>query len=857
MTLKVTKKGTKFAVVKEIDKWGDATWWLVDVEKGVKLDYYWHAADAKYYMDSLENGYLTTDYFSSHFSYGEPIDMPDSLKKLQQQILYPKPTKKPASKPIGSTSASIEKVIDKGSYKILKMDDGTFGTLVMSTGESKFGLKSANGASKSGSIMAKKAAGAKLAEIGVDPGSDAVDTLLHVYEDRMRDMYGRAAKEMAEKQAEFLKKFDKDKAAMLEAVRAGNVSDENYRKWLKEQGEAASWHREMVDSLSQDLVSVDKKAMDMLNGYIPRAYAENMNYATFQIENDASVNTGFSLYNESTVARLIANPEGSLLPDLPQAKIDELKDQLWSKGKISSSVAQSILQGESVPEAAKRLSQVVGMSANSAMRAARTALTAAQNLGRLDAGRRAKEMGIELKKQWVATADSRTRYSHREVDRETVELEEDFSNGCDCPGHLNGGTDGSEVYNCRCAMRYVLPGHEYDDLPDKTKEGVDYDEWKNEHQTKLRSQQDKIQAEYDEAVAKLAELKAKLPPDKDFNNIVQGGAKASQWTPEKVADSEDFYFKKLQKAIAENNQYDIDWYKKRLAQLKEFDDAGRAYHEAHKLLDSQLQRWQSQADKAKEKLAKMFKKQGGFANAFSEERRSKAHYWGDKAEADRVMRPLASKAWLASPRDERRAANRYTDNYFSRYNRPLNGFDHSYGNYVGYGLVDLDAEGEGSNIRRLTRIVERSVTEEDMWLRRGTDRYEMDTFFGFPAQNRFASLTDEELRGLIGTSARVGSFLSTGTAPATGAGFGGEVNLEIFVPAGSQALYCEPFSAFGGSGAGTGWDGKSGQSYFGREFETLLQRGGSYTCIDIERRGSGWNVKLELHPEDGYDTFQQ
>ena len=33
--------------------------------------------------------------------------------------------------------------------------------------------------------------------MGVDPGSDAVDTLLHAYEGRMRDMYTQAANEMA------------------------------------------------------------------------------------------------------------------------------------------------------------------------------------------------------------------------------------------------------------------------------------------------------------------------------------------------------------------------------------------------------------------------------------------------------------------------------------------------------------------------------------------------------------------------------------------------------------------------------------------------------------------------------------
>lgn len=1137
-TLKVTKKGKLYAVVKESIEhigWSDDIWFVVDVASGTKLKKCWSASDAKWYLESLENGYDTPEslHTSWNSEWGQPIDMPASLKKMQKQILNPSPKKVSSQKPIGSTSTSIVDTIDSGTHFILKMDDGTFGVLVPSTGESKMGFKTLGGAKKSAKSMLKKMAGQKLGEMGVDAGSDAVDTLIKTYEGRVRDMYGQAAREMAEKQKKFMGEFRKEQQDMLKSLGDGVVTQKQYDAWLREQTMMQDWYRDMVDSLSNDLVAADKRAMEMLNGYVPRAYAENMNFATFQIEGDTSLKTGFSLYNESTVARLVSNPEGSLLPKLPQPKTDELKDAVWSKRKINACVTQSILQGESVPDAAKRLASVVGMSANSAMMAARTTLTAAQNLGRLDAGRRAKEMGIELKKQWIATVDSRTRYSHRGLDRETVELEEAFSNGCTYPadpdgepqevcncfvgdtlvstdtkiehgyrrmysgklvtiktasgveftctpnhpiltasgwvgaeflhegddilitsradagrsganpdvhhvmasfetvhellrvfsserrgglgvdfhgdgttadievvgeerllrvngdtsigegiaelalegsdtpsaalsplckglvgvagassgglgcgdvclafldgelfhsdvhgigaipmvdasigehaGHKLSGTtypigdgflgltreirtdniisvdishtNGTHVYNlqtsggyyfvssrntdnaiiahnCRCAMRYVLPGHEYDDLPDVTKEGIAYDEWKNEHMTKLAAQKDKLQAQLDDANAHINDLKKLLPEDKNFQskfgtNIIDGTSQVSKWSEQAVAQSEDYYFNKLQEAIAKNNQYDIDWYKKRLLQLKEYDDAGRAYHDVHMAIEPQLQRWQNVADKSKEKLAKLAKSSGGFGNAYTEERLKNAHYWSDKKDADAVMRPLSSDAWLASSKSERYAAYHYTQNYYEDYNMPLNGFDNSYGNYVGYGAVDIDNQGEGENIRRLTRVIERSVTTEDMWLRRGTGAGEMDSFFGFPAQNVFRYMSDDELQGLVGTSARVGSFLSTGTAPASGAGFSGEINLEIFVPAGSQALYCEPFSAFGGSGAGTGWDGKSGQTYFGREFETLLQRGGSYTCIGIERTQRGWTVKWELHPEDGYDLFQQ
>lgn len=865
-TLKVTKKGKLYAVVKESTEhigWSDDIWFVVDIASGTKLKKCWAASDAKWYLESLESGYDTPESLHTSWNgeWGQPIDMPASLKKMQQQILNPKPKKVSSQKPIGSTSTNIVETINNGTHYILKMDDGTFGVLVPSTGESKMGLKTLGGAKTSAKSMLKKMAGQKLGDMGVDAGSDAVDTLIKTYEDRVRDMYGQAAREMADKQRKFMEKFQKANADMAQSVANGDITLKEYQSWLRTQTMTQDWYRDMVDSLSNDLVAADKRAMEMLNGYVPRAYAENMNFATFQIEGDTSLKTGFSLYNESTVARLISNPNGSLLPKLPQPKVDKLKDAAWSKRKINACVTQSILQGESVPDAAKRLASVVGMSANSAMMAARTTLTAAQNLGRLDAGRRAKEMGIELKKQWIATVDSRTRYSHRQLDRETVELEETFSNGCICPADPDG--EPHEVCNCRCAMRYVLPNHEYDDLPDVTKEGVAYDEWKNEHMTKLAAQKDKLQAQLDDANAHINDLKKLLPEDKNFQskfgtNIIDGTSQVSKWSEQAVAQSEDYYFSKLQEAIAKNNQYDIDWYKKRLAQLKEYNDAGKAYHDAHLAIEPQLQRWQNVADEAKKKLAKMMKSVGPSVSPYTEQRRADAKWFKTSKDADNALRRWTGDVWKSAKRKHKESINQYTGGSYEEYNRPLNGYDgfrYSASNFVGVGNADIDQGGFGDDIRDMTRYLSNSITQQDMWLRRGEGRTALAPFFGLPAGTDMTSLSEEELRGFIGTSARIGSFQSCGTTASTGFTHK-PVTIEYFVPAGSQAAYVEPFSRCG-NGDGMRWDGDSDQWSLGSELETILQRGGSYTLVDFRYDSGKPTFVMEVHPEDGYWTFQQ
>ena len=69
-------------------------------------------------------------------------------------------------------------------------------------------------------------------------------------------------------------------------------------------------------------------------------------------------------------------------------------------------------------------------------------------------------------------------------------------------------------------------------------------------------------------------------------------------------------------------------------------------------------------------------------------------------------------------------------------------------------------------------------------------------------------------------------------------------------------MYCEPFSHFG-NGSKLHWDGQSSQSSFGYEAEILIQRGASFTITKVEKVGGKIYLDMEVHPEQGYDLFQQ
>lgn len=848
-SVSVAKKGTQYDVLK-VDNghyWSSYDYYVVDLSNGTVVCSSSTLAYAKSALADLESGYYDSAHYMSQKDYGATIELPPSAVKQQAQLLNPKKPKEAKQKsPLPSLVSSEQK---KG-YSLLNMSDGTYGVFVPSTNQYKFGYKTVTGAAKQ---AAKLMQGSwQFGAMGIDPSDEGVEQLLGAYESRLKDIYEQAAREMAEKQAKAMAKFVAKREKLLAEVASGNMTQAQYDEWLKSQTMTQKWYKDMVDGLSNDLVSADKKAMEMLNGYVPRAYAEGINYGTYEVETGVNVNTGFTLYNESAVARLVSNPEGSLLPDLPDPKVDELKDALWSKTKINSCVTQSILQGESIPSAALRLATVVGMSNRAAMRTARTAIGCAQNQGHLDAYKRAKGMGIEVKKQWMTTSDARARYSHRALDRETVELEEAFSNGLEYPKDPNGPAQ--EVYNCRCRIRGVLPKHEYDDLPKYTREGVPYEEWKNEHQTKLAAQKEKYQKQLEKLQAQEADLKNQLPENKKYSGIWKNDVTLEDYEAKKgsIQAKEDYYLQQI--ANAPNTPYGdakVAEAKKHLLDLHDFQTKGEKYAAAKESVQKQLDAIKEQKQAVTKKLVG-----AGAHMTYSDERKAAALSWSSQRSADKVLRHYTSDVWRGATQSERSAVYGYTSGS-GRYNRPLSGFDGYWGpsNYKGIGNVDLDREGGGEDIRRMTDMLSRSSFNEDIWLRRGCDYDAMESFFGMDF-GTLDSLGSDELEALVGTTNRIGGFVSCGTAAEGGTGFGGRCDLRIFLPSGTNAIYAEPFSAYG-YGGGRNWDGVSEQSSFGTEFETIIQRGTSFTCTKIERSGYRLSIELEAHPEDGYDLWGQ
>lgn len=284
----------------------------------------------------------------------------------------------------------------------------------------------------------------------------------------------------------------------------------------------------------------------------------------------------------------------------------------------------------------------------------------------------------------------------------------------------------------------------------------------------------------------------------------------------------------------------------KLSDLAEFEKYGEEYSKLLKEKDaakSALSKVKSSKPKDPSKVIA-----GAFGDdAYSKERKDKALWAKTDKAADAALRPVTSEVWKDSSKEERQAAYNYTAGSGS-FNRPLRGYKESWNNKVGIGDVPLDQEGSGKDIERLTTMIGKSKLTQDTWLQRGVDTDGLAGFLQIAEDDLRYKSQDELEALLLGKEINDTAFMSCGSKK--GAGFSGNI-LNVYCPEGTEALYVEPFSAFGGSKwdeGGIDWDGDSGQSSFGGELETIIQRNTYYRITKVEK--SGYRLYLDLEVVD-------
>ena len=284
------------------------------------------------------------------------------------------------------------------------------------------------------------------------------DKELAALSQRIATEYRKAARELQEKIDEYFARLEERDKKQLQRVRDGMLSEQEYKLWRLAQLGRGERFEALRDRIAERLTKANEVAAAYINDRTPGIYTINRNYAAYTIEQQVGADVGFDLWDEQTVKRLIVE-QPDLMPYYPPKRaVKRGIDLAWGKRKISEQITSGILQGESIKQLADRLQKnIPNMNRDSAIRAARTAVTGAQNAGRQESYRTAVEMGIKLQKQWMSTLDNRTRHDHADADGQMVDEDKPFNVGgyeLMYPGDPNG--PGHEIYNCRCTMIAVV-----------------------------------------------------------------------------------------------------------------------------------------------------------------------------------------------------------------------------------------------------------------------------------------------------------------------------------------------------------------------------------------------------------------
>lgn len=754
-----------------------------------------------------------------------------------------------------------------------------------------------------------------------DESQDKVDKKIRQIERKINAVYGQAQVEIEEKISDFESKFEVKNDIYYQKWLKGDITREQYDSWWAGQMFQSNQWKAKRDQICGILHDANQQATNIVNGGTIGVFAEGANWTAYSLEHTAGVNFGFGLYDEYTVTNLIANDPQIL----PKWKIDEPKEYVWNKQKVNNCVTQGIIQGESLDKIAKRIAtETSNQDKNLALTHARTAMTGAQNAGRVQRLQDARKMGINVVKEWMATLDGHTRDSHATIDGEKKPVGDTwhpmkFSNGCRYPGDPQGPA--REVFNCRCTLvgdleDYPEEYQRYDNIDGVPINNMTYKEWEK---TKFPPKEDKkvvkLQKQAQTLQEQLDELNHKIEgegADYVFEGIWKSGPKTyADW--DEVKDSipmkieyyenqkQDVAMKLLREMGIDNpddeaiqkvsdelipllrkyqhgmpDEFGEDTWKILQAwgcddkdDVEEWIEAfGFVGGDKYSLADlriKQLQMFQNFGEEYSQLLTDrdLLVKQLSDINteirgltfvspfgpdAYTEERKNAALWAKTSREADNALRPVTERVWQGMSPAERSAAYGYTSGS-GGFNRPLRGYDESWYNFKGVGEVPLNNEHRGDAINAFTDAIERSVLEQDTWLQRGVDTKGLAGFLQIPESTLYNSSQEELESLLLGKVIADPAFFSCGSSK--GKGFSGNI-LNVYCPEGTHAMYAEPFSAFG-DGAGSGWDGKSPQSSFGYELETIVQRNTYYRISKVEKSYGKIYLDIEVVDQKPYE----
>ncbi|WP_049388125.1 phage head morphogenesis protein [Staphylococcus epidermidis] len=270
-----------------------------------------------------------------------------------------------------------------------------------------------------------------------------IDKLVNQAEKEIEILFAKRLKEIKQIIANMYEKYDRDEP---------QVTWTEFNKYNRLNKEL----NRIGQMLSQDYREVAKAIKQSQQNIYIEKYM--MSLFLYEVASQTSMN--FDIPTTQTIQTAIEQPIEfiKLVPTLQKHRDDTLK-------RIRMHITQGIMSGEGYSKIAKALRDDLGMAKAQSVRVARTETGRALSQAGLDSAMVAKDNGLDMKKRWFATKDTRTRDTHRHLDGTSVDIEDNFhSSGCvgPAPKLFVGVASAKENINCRCKLLYYI---DEDELP--------------------------------------------------------------------------------------------------------------------------------------------------------------------------------------------------------------------------------------------------------------------------------------------------------------------------------------------------------------------------------------------------------
>ena len=251
-----------------------------------------------------------------------------------------------------------------------------------------------------------------------------------------------------------------------------DVGDQPY--WKQQQTKAlAHLHDEMVDIIREKYPEVKETISKYKEDQLVKGY----NGSFYDMEGQAGGELDFPMVNKEFIEASVKAPvAGKRLSERLYRNRERMAKQ------AQTAVTSGIIQGHSYKKIARQIAGVGEADYRKALRIARTEAGRMHSIGKAKAMSEAKEMGIDVMKQWVSSLDRRTRHTHQFLDGQIVAVDDSFKNssGMEAKMPCMFGQP-SEDCNCRCTAVTIVDGIKptarRDNETGEIIENMTYQEW--------------------------------------------------------------------------------------------------------------------------------------------------------------------------------------------------------------------------------------------------------------------------------------------------------------------------------------------------------------------------------------------